>query len=200
VSGSTDPMGRFTSDDFDCGSAATTMSEAPENHARGVGWSSRQLLSNISAMVQLMLRLGGVPTGSANVADSRRHWWACSMTSAFFVPNVDGNENERRKVSMLSTRRFATKLRGRAGNTCTRWALIGEPCKKAESVWRVFSDSTEPEGVDKYIGLGVKVVFLRGSVGRALDGAAGATRKGRVIVVTRMTCLRRDLSDMSEGR
>lgn len=33
-----------------------------------------------------------------------------------------------------------------------------------------------------------------------MEGGAAATRKGRVMVVTRMTCLRRDLSDMPEGR
>jgi hypothetical protein len=115
-------MGRLASDDLDLdfGSAATTMSEAPENHTRGVGWSSRQLLSNISAMVQLIFRLGGVPTGSANVWDSTRHVWVGSILPAFLIPNVGESENERRNVSMLSTRRFATKLRGRAGSTCTR--------------------------------------------------------------------------------
>jgi hypothetical protein len=58
VLGSARRMGRFANDDLDLdfGSAATIMSEAPENHTRGVGWSSRQLLSNISAMVQLMFR------------------------------------------------------------------------------------------------------------------------------------------------
>src|SRR6266403_3560131 len=113
-------MGRFASDDFDLGSAETTMSEAPENHTRGVGWSSRQLLSNISAIVQLMFRLGGVPTGSASVGDSMRYVLAGSIPPPFLIPNVGGNENERRNVSMLSMRRFATKLRGRAGSTCTR--------------------------------------------------------------------------------
>lgn len=139
------PLRRLTRDGFGCGSAATTMSEAPENHTRGVGWSSRQLLSNISAIVQLMLRLGGVPTGSANAADSRRHWWADSIAPPSPVPNLGGNENERRNVSMLSTRRFGTKLRGRAGSTCTRWALSGKPCKGGVSV---LSDSTEPGGVE----------------------------------------------------
>ena len=153
--GSARRMGRLASDDLDLdfGSAATTMSEAPEYHARGVGWSSRQLLSNTSAMVQLLtlLTLGGVPMASANVADSRRHVWAGSMiaSSAFLIPNVGGSENERRKVSMLFTRRFATKLLGRAGNTCTRWALIGgKHRKKGESVRAVLSDSAEPGGVD----------------------------------------------------
>ncbi len=100
-------------------------------------------------MVQFIFRLGGVPIGSEKVDDSTRHVFAGSIPPPFFIPNVGGDENERRNVSMLSTRRFATKLRGRAGSTCTRCALvIGEPCDAGESERTVLSDSVEPGGVD----------------------------------------------------
>lgn len=39
-----------------------------------------------------------------------------------------------------------------------------------------------------------------GRVGGERDGEMAATRKGRLIVVTRIACLRRDLSDMLGGR
>jgi hypothetical protein len=128
----------------DCGSAATTMSEAPEKYTRGICRSSRQPLSNMSATVQFMLRLGGVPTGSANAVVSRRHARAGSIESAPFSSNDGGNEYERRNVSMLSKRRFATELRGRGGSRCTRWALIGGVC---DPVDRLLSVSSESWGV-----------------------------------------------------
>ena len=112
------------------GSAATTISEAPENHIRGTGTSSRQPLSKISATVQLIPRLGGVPTGSANAVVSRRDTRAGSNESAFFCSDDNGNEKERRKVSMLSKRRFATEFRGRGGSRCTRWALVSCTCEQ----------------------------------------------------------------------
>jgi len=102
------------------GGAATTMSAAPESQDRGVGSSSRQPLNRISATVQLMFRLGGVPTGSANAADSRRHARAGSGPSVFLISKVGGNEKDNRKDSMLCTTRLATELRGRGGSRCTR--------------------------------------------------------------------------------
>ena len=65
------------------------------------------------------------------------------------------------------------------------------------------SDSVEPGSKDiRERGLSVNVEFLREHVGRTTDGLGGAaaTRKGRAMVVTRMTCLRSDLSEMPEGR
>jgi hypothetical protein len=76
-----------------------------------------------------MLRLGGVPTGSANAVVSRRDARAGSNESAFLCSDDSGNEKERRKVSMLSRRRFATEFRGRGGSRCTRWALVSGTCE-----------------------------------------------------------------------
>ena len=126
------------------GSADTTISEAPDNHTRGTGTSSRQLLSNISATVQLMPKLGGVPTGSANADVSRRDARAGSIESAFLCSDDSGNENERRNVSMLSRRRFATEFRGRGGSRCTRWALVSGTCEQEH---KLLSESSEPRGV-----------------------------------------------------
>lgn len=105
------------------GGAATTMSAAPESQARGVSSSSRHPLNRISPTVQLMFRLGGVPMGSANAADSRRHARAGSGPSVPLASKVGGNEKERRKDSMLCTTRLAAELRGRGGRRCTRRGL-----------------------------------------------------------------------------
>jgi len=128
------------------GSAVTTMSEAPENHARNVGGSSRQPLSKTSATVQFNPRQGGVATASVSAVDSRKYGHAGSVTSAFFVSQVGGDEKERRKVSMLAKRWFAAVLRKRGGNRCTRCALIGGARGNCETVARVFSESVEPGG------------------------------------------------------
>jgi len=140
--------GRGVSDGGDGGNAETTISEAPESHTRGVGSSSRQPLSNMSATVQLTLRLGGVPTGSANAADSRRQARAGSIAElASRFSSEGGNEKERRNVSMLSKRRFATELRGRRGSRCTRCALLGGALGRVEPVNRLSIESSEPKGV-----------------------------------------------------
>ena len=140
--------GRGVSDGGDGGNAETTISEAPESHTRGVGSSSRQPLSNMSATVQWTLRLGGVPTGSANAADSRRQARAGSIVEpASRCSSEGGNEKERRKVSMLSKRRFATELRGRRGSRCTRCALLGGVLGRVEPVNRLSIESSEPKGV-----------------------------------------------------
>jgi len=140
--------GRGVSDGGDGGNAETTISEAPESHARGIGSSSRQPLSNMSATVQLTLRLGGVPTGSANAVDSRRQARAGSIVElASRFSSEGGNEKERRKVSMLSKRRFATELRGRRGSRCTRCALLGGVLGSVEPVNRESIESSEPKGV-----------------------------------------------------
>jgi len=106
------------------GGAATTMSAAPESQARGVASSSRQPLNRKSATVQLMFRLGGVPMGSANAADSRRHARAGSGPSMLLISKAGGNEKDKRKDSRLCTTRLATELRGRSGSRCTRRGLI----------------------------------------------------------------------------
>jgi hypothetical protein len=106
------------------GGAATTMSAAPESQARGVISSSRQPLNTMSATVQLMSRLGGVPMGSANAADSRRHARAGSGPSVCLISKVGGNEKDKRKDSRLCTTRLETELRGRGGSRCTRRGLI----------------------------------------------------------------------------
>ena len=132
----------------DGGNAATTISAAPESHKRGVGSSSRQPLSNMSATVQLMHRLGGVPTGSANAVDSRRQARAGSIVElASRLSDEGGNEKERRKVSMLSKRRFATELRGRRGTRCTRCALLGGTLERVDPVNRLSIESSEPRAV-----------------------------------------------------
>ena len=71
---------------------------------------------------------------------------------------------------------------------------------------RLLSESLEPRGG---VG-GIEYMDMRrnmdarlgveGHVGGERDGGVAATRKGRLIVVTRMACLRRDLSDMLDGR
>lgn len=109
------------------GGEATTMSAAPESQARGVGSSSRQPLNRISATVQLMFKLGGVPMGSANAADSRRHARAGSSPSAPLISKAGGNEKDRRNDSMLCKTRLATELRGRGGSRCTRRGLVCGP-------------------------------------------------------------------------
>jgi len=140
--------GRGVSDGGDGGNAETTISEAPESHTRGVGSSSRQPLSNMSATVQLTPRFGGVPTGSANAVDSRRQERAGSIVElASRFSSEGGNEKERRNVSMLSKRRFATELRGRRGSRCTRCALLGGALGRAEPVNRLSIESSEPKGV-----------------------------------------------------
>jgi hypothetical protein len=106
------------------GGEATTMSAAPDIQARGVGSSSRQPLNRTSATVQFMLRLGGVPMGSANADDSRMHARAGSRPSMYLISKAGGNEKDKRKDSMLCTTRLATELRGRGGSRCTRRALI----------------------------------------------------------------------------
>ena len=71
---------------------------------------------------------------------------------------------------------------------------------------RLLSESPEPRG--GVGGIEYKEMRLNkearlgagGRVGGARDVKAAATRKGRLIVVTRMACLRRDLSEMSDGR
>ena len=132
----------------DGGKAATTISEAPENHTRGIGSLSRHPLSNISATVHPVLRLGGVATGSTNAFDSTRHARGTSAETEIPLSKVGGNTNERRNVSMLSRRRFATELRGRGGSRCTRWALMGGALEKGEPVSILLNESSEPKGVD----------------------------------------------------
>ncbi len=105
------------------GGEEMTMSAAPESQARGVSSSSRQPLNRISATVQLMFRLGGVPIGSANAADSRRHARAGSSPPVLLISKAGGNEKDRRKDSMLCKTRLATELRGRGGSRCTRRGL-----------------------------------------------------------------------------
>lgn len=106
------------------GGAATTMSAAPESQARGINSSSRQPLNRTSATVQFMSRLGGVPMGSANAADSRRHARGGSDPSVLLISKAGGNEKDKRKDSMLCKTRLATELRGRGGSRCTRRGLI----------------------------------------------------------------------------
>jgi len=126
------------------GNAAMTTSEAPESRTRGVGSSSRRPLSNMSATVQFMPRLRGVPTGSANAIDSRRQVRAGSIAGlASRTSSEGGNEKDRRNVSMLSMRRSATELRGRRGSRCTRCALFGETLERVEPVNRPSIESSE---------------------------------------------------------
>lgn len=106
------------------GDEETTMSAAPDIQARGVDSSSRQPHNRISATVKLMFRLGGVPMGSANAAESRRDARAGSSPSMLLISEEGGNEKDRRKDSMPSTTRLATELRGRGGSRCMRRALI----------------------------------------------------------------------------
>jgi hypothetical protein len=73
-------------------------------------------------------------------------------------------------------------------------------------VTRLLSESLDPRGG---VG-GIEYIDMRrnmearlgagGRVGGDRDGEVAATRKGRLIVVTRMACLRRDFSDMLGGR
>lgn len=143
--------GGGVSDGGDGGNAETTTSEAPESHTRGVCSSSRQPLSNMSATVQLMLRFGGVPTGSANAVDSRRQVREGSIVIVELASRFSGeggNENERRNDSMLSKRRSATELRGRRGNRCTRCALLGGALERVVLVNRLSIESSEPRGVE----------------------------------------------------
>ena len=188
------------------GGAATTMSAAPESQARGISSSSRQPLNRTSPTVQLMFRLGGVPTGSANAADSRRHARGGSGPSVLLISEAGGNEKDKRKDSMPCKTRLATELRGRGGSRCTRRGLVCRLCEKGEPVTRLLSESLEPRGgeggieymemrlsMEARLGVGWRVIEAR-------DVKVAATRKGRLIVVTRMACLRRDVSEMSCGR
>ena len=188
------------------GGEATTMSAAPESQARGDGSSSRQPLKRTSATVQLMFRLGGVPMGSANAADSRRHARAGSSPSVLLISKAGGNEKDKRKDSMLCKTRLATELRGRGGSRCTRRGLIGGLWEKDVPVTRLLSESPEPRGGVggmEYMEMRLNTEARLGAGGRMggdVDGDVAATRNGRLIVVTRMACLRRDLSDMLDGR
>jgi len=96
----------------------------------------------MSAMVQLMLRLGGVLTGLANAVDSRRQDRAgltVELMSRF--SSEGGNEKERRNISMQSKGQFASELHRQWGSRCTRCALLGAALGRVELVNRLSIES-----------------------------------------------------------